>query len=212
LIAGFFLGITWWTASTRPRVRPVPVPPVPTKAQQKNTTGPAQGKGWRKPLVGLLRPGPNNDGDSFLIQTELSGNQTFRLYGVDCPEKAHHFQNGPRLQQQGNYFGGLSQERTMALGQTATERTLRWLREEPFEVITQYEGVYDSGRFYAHIRFPQSSGDDEWLANRLVKAGLARIYTKGEAIPGRFSRSEWTHHLHDLEAEARRQRVGGWAN
>ena len=151
---------------------------------------------------------PGNDGDSFRIQ---HGTQTevYRLYFVDTCEKSDRFKR--RLQHQAVYFGGLSDDKVIDLGEAARERTLDWLRNEPFEIYTRHEPVMQSERMHAMIRFPQAKEGETWLSERLVRAGLARIYTRGTELSDGTSRQAFEAHLRDLEAEAKAAKQGGWA-
>ncbi|MBB5040213.1 thermonuclease family protein [Prosthecobacter dejongeii] len=148
----------------------------------------------------------NNDGDSFKM-TYRGKVHEWRLYFADCAEKRRHAYNGDRLREQGQYFGGLSEARTVALGQQAQAFTQQWLEERSFTVYTKWQGVFDSGRHYAFVVFP----DGEDLSAKLVREGLARIHTTGTTLPGGRSAAEYGRYLRALEAEARAAGRGGWA-
>ncbi|HYF34197.1 MAG TPA: thermonuclease family protein, partial [Prosthecobacter sp.] len=147
----------------------------------------------------------SNDGDSFTLS---HGGQTytFRLYFADCPEKERHGYNEERLREQGAYFGGLREKETVAIGKLAKERTEEWLNRQPFTVYTKWQGVYDSGRYYAFVIF----ADGEDLSEKLVREGLARIHTTGTTLPDGRSRQAFEAHLRNLEGQARAARRGGW--
>jgi len=148
---------------------------------------------------------PNNDGDSFKI-TYRGKVHLLRLYFADCAEKQRYANNAERLRDQGDYFGGLSESRTVALGQQAEAFTRQWLQERPFTVYTKWQGVFDSGRHYAFVVFP----DGEDLSAKLVREGLARIHTSGTPLPDGRTVAEYEHELRMLESEARADRRGGW--
>ncbi|MDZ4288648.1 MAG: thermonuclease family protein, partial [Prosthecobacter sp.] len=126
----------------------------------------------------FLHEDKNNDGDSFKI-LHLGQVHEFRLYFADCPEKRRHQYNGDRLRDQGRYFGGLTETQTVAIGQRAQEFAEELLTTQPFTMHTKWQAVFDSGRYYAFIIF--SDGED--LSAKLVRAGLARIYTGGTTLP-----------------------------
>jgi len=148
----------------------------------------------------------NNDGDSFKLRYRDQVHE-LRLYFADCPEKRRHAYNGDRLREQGDYFGGLSEPRTLALGRQAQAFSRQWLTEKPFTVFTRWQGVFNSGRHYAFIVFP----DGEDLSAKLVREGLARIHTTGTTLPDGRSAAQYEAELQRLEAEARAARRGGWA-
>lgn len=145
-----------------------------------------------------------NDGDSFEV-LHHGTRHTVRLYFADCPEKYRHQYNGPRLADQGRYFGGLSEEETVHAGETARDFTLARLRAAPFTILTKWEKVFDSGRVFAFVTVGE--GD---LAELLVREGLARIYTDGANRPGGPSVREEKEKLYRLERAARKARRGAW--
>lgn len=154
---------------------------------------------------GRLQQGANNDGDSFVI-THAGGAHEFRLFFADCPEKRRHRYNGERLKDQGRYFGGLSEDETVRIGQQAAATTQRLMESQPFTIHTKWQRVYDSQRFYAFVIFD----DGQDLSEKLVRAGLARIHTTGAPHPDGRRASTFERHLRQLESEARQARRGAW--
>jgi len=69
--------------------------------------------------------------------------------------------------------------------------TRQWLTERPFTVYTKWQGVFNSGRHYAFIVFP----DGEDLSAKLVREGLARIHTTGTTLPDGRSASHYEKEL-----------------
>lgn len=165
-------------------------------------------RGFRVLTEGELVEWGGNDGDSFRVRHE-EGTHVFRLYFVDTCEKNDSFPR--RLDYQGEYFGGLSRPRVMQLGEDARRASLSWLRHDLFEVYTRHESVMSSDRLFAMIRFPELGGtEDEWLSQRLVRSGLARIYTQGTEPPDGRTQKAFTEGLRTLEAAAQEERVGAW--
>lgn len=156
-------------------------------------------------LGARLHPHPDNDGDSFHLEHDGQVHE-FRLYFADSPEKKRHPLNGGRLAEQGTYFGGLDEARTVSLGRQAEAFTREMLSSQPFTVCTKWHKVYDSGRYYAFILF--ADGAD--LSARLVQAGLARIHTRGTTLPTNQDAKTHELELRRLEAVARERRLGGW--
>ena len=148
----------------------------------------------------------DNDGDSFHLNHNGQTHE-FRLYFADCPEKKRHQFNGDRLAEQGQYFGGLSEAETVAIGRQAQTFTLRLLLTQPFTLYTKWQSVYNSRRHYAFIVF----ADGEDLSVKLIRAGLARIHTRGIALPDGRSVNDYQNQLRDMEQQARSQRMGAWA-
>jgi endonuclease YncB( thermonuclease family) len=148
----------------------------------------------------------DNDGDSFHLNHNGQTHE-FRLYFADCPEKKRHQFNGDRLAEQGQYFGGLSEAETVAIGRQAQTFTLRLLSTQSFTLYTKWQSVYNSRRHYAFIVF----ADGEDLSAKLIRAGLARIHTSGIALPDGRSVNDYQNQLRDIEQQARSQRMGAWA-
>ncbi len=177
-----------------------PKPPGPTTAE----SGRHRAGDWEELQGCTLVEDRSNDGDSFVVR---HGTTEFlmRLYFVDCPEKTRHQYNGPRLASQGQYFGGLTEAETLEVGGDARDFTLGLLRAAPFRVLTRWEKVFDSDRIYAFVTV--ESGD---LAELLIKAGLARIYTKGENRPGGKVAKAGKQQLMALERQAKAAKQGAW--
>ncbi len=153
----------------------------------------------------------SNDGDSFKVDTG-TGEHVFRLYFVDCPEKQRHPAGGERLADQGSYFGGLGEDEILRAGVAAREFSLKLLRAGDFTVVTRWEKVFDSGRYYGHVLVAGPDGKPADLAEQLVAAGLARIHTMGADHPGRGSEREVRQRLRQLEDDARNGGRGAWEN
>ncbi len=147
----------------------------------------------------------DNDGDSFKIAYE-GGEHVLRLYFVDCAEKRLYPLVKNRLKDQAAYFGGLSIPQTMSLGLEAKVFTERLLHEQRFTVQTRWERVFDSARSYALVFFD----DGEELSEKLVKAGLCRIHTKGTWMPDGGREYDFENHLRELEREAKAAHRGAW--
>jgi endonuclease YncB( thermonuclease family) len=184
---------------------PVVTPGKPKPSRPPTAEGTRQRTGDWEELHGCtLVEDRSNDGDSFLVR---HGTTDFllRLYFVDCPEKTRHQYNGPRLASQGQYFGGLTEAETLEVGGEARDFTLGLLQAAPFRVLTRWEKVFDSDRIYAFVTV--DSGD---LGELLIKAGLARIYTKGENRPGGKTSKAGKQQLMALERQAKASKQGAW--
>ena len=146
-----------------------------------------------------------NDGDSFKIAHD-GGENVLRLYFVDCPEKREYPLVKSRLKDQAGYFGGLTIPQTLGVGREAKDFTEKLLHERHFTIQTRWERVYDSARSYALVFFE----DGEELSEKLVKAGLCRIHTKGTWMPDGRREFDFENHLRTLEREARAEQRGAW--
>jgi endonuclease YncB( thermonuclease family) len=195
LVALALIGLSWWL-ETRPRQREESAPP-PIKQTQRQK--------YEALKNCVLVEHKDNDGDSFLVRHD-GGMHTFRLHFADAPEKRRHQYNGDRLRHQARYFGDLTEQQVIEIGQQARATVAALLQELSFTIHTKWREVYDSDRFYAFVLF----SDGESLTEKLVKEGLVRIYTEGAPHPDGRSEKVFRAHLMKLEAEARRAKRGAW--
>lgn len=195
----------WWpkdagkSAASGPVVRP-PERPAGTAMPNSRKIGT-----WEEWQGCTLIEDRGNDGDSFRVR-QAGTDHILRLYFADCPEKYRNQYNKDRISEQGRYFGGLTEEETLEVGESARDFSLGCLREAPFTVLTRSEQVFESGRYYAFVTTRQ--GD---LAELLVGKGLARIHTKGDSRPRGASSAQAKQRLLAIERKARTAKVGGWA-
>lgn len=167
-----------------------------------------------------------NDGDSFKVKH--GGNEyTLRLYYVDTPEKYlsdKYKDQRKRVAAQGKYFGTLSPDQTVEIGLEAKAFTEKQMKGDPFTILTRWESVYDSERFYAFVWLPGSTDDKPIkLSEELIKNGLARIHTKGPESQdssefnqlknpqeNRKQQGKYMQRLKKMEAQAKQAGVGAW--
>lgn len=164
---------------------------------------------WETLVDPKWQPDGYNDGDSFKLK-HANGVQEFRLYFVDCPEMRLHDYNEDRLRDQGRNLGGRSIPEMIEIGERARDFTAALLRERPFEVFTRWEQVYKSRRRYIMVRVTEPDGNQAYLAELLVREGLARIHTKGVDLPEGTKEAAFEKHLRQVEARARANRRGAW--
>jgi len=150
----------------------------------------------------------NNDGDSFLVRLGTGEEVVVRLYFVDAPESRRHQYNGKRIGHQARYFG-ISDADSVELGVMAKKFVLHELDQNTFTVYTQWQEVYDSGRYYAFVKL-NLDGEQRWLHEVLIDRGLARIYTEGATMPDGESASASKRALKEREKRARKEQLGGW--
>jgi endonuclease YncB( thermonuclease family) len=151
-------------------------------------------------------PSAGNDGDSFHLRCR-GQEQVIRLYYADCPETRTGGFYDARLADQARDLGGLTPEQTVAVGHAASAFTRAMLTRGTCRIVTRGEGVYDSDRTYAFV-FP--AGESEDLATLLIRAGLARLHTKGEPHPDGRSVAVTRRALEVIEREARAAKRGAW--
>ena len=150
-----------------------------------------------------LIPNPANDGDSFHVSVGEK-EYIFRLYAVDAPETDEMVPR--RLVDQAKYFG-ITVPQAIEVGRAAKEFTRERL-SEPFTVFTHMSDAMGQSRierFYAYVETKE--GD---LGEQLVRNGLARIYGFKATPPGLTSSRMELIKLHQVENEARQQKIGAW--
>jgi len=184
---------------------------APLEKVESHTT---QTNGWTIHRNCTLVSHPHNDGDSFRVKLPNGSERDFRLYFVDTPESQFKRYrdgntNAKRIAEQARYFKNLSSERAVEVGKIAKEFTLDLLGDNPFDVITMNEAVYDSDRYYAHIEL-NFQGKRLQLDEILVQQGLARIYTKGEDLADGTPMEQHRDRLRKIEEKAKQQKLGAW--
>jgi len=145
-----------------------------------------------------------NDGDSFHVRVNEK-EYIFRLYLVDAPEI--DAANPARLIEQAKYFG-TSVPQAIEVGEAAKEFTQEKLAE-PFTVFTRMSNAMGRSKLERFYAFVQTKDGD--LGGQLVASGLARIYGRRVTPPGALSYSAALQKLQQLEDQAKRQKLGGWA-
>lgn len=152
----------------------------------------------------------NNDGDSFWVRHQDKEFE-LRLYFADTPEKYlsdRYADQRRRVGEQAREFGGISVDQAVELGKAAKLYVGRLLEGKTFTVYTKWERVYQGERFYGWVVLP--GGEEEYLSERLVDKGVARIHTKGAPSPDGLSSRQYESHLRRLEASAKEADRGGW--
>jgi endonuclease YncB( thermonuclease family) len=161
-----------------------------------------------------LITGRNSDGDSFHV-VHAKGENEFRLYFVDTPESEYkeyggNENNGKRIDEQGEYFGGLDREETTKIGKDAKAFVMTLLKKEPFKVLTKWEDVVRPGREYCFV-IVNWEGREVYLHELLVAQGLVRSQTTwGADLPGGRGWREQKAYLLKWEREVKAARLGGW--
>lgn len=171
------------------------------------------GSGWELLENCRLVTGRNGDGDSFHVK-HGQGETEFRLYFIDTPESQYKTygggeSNGQRIAEQGDYFGGLSQDDTTAVGRAAKEMVKKILGQNSFEILTKWEDVYGPDRQYC-LAIVRWQGKEVYLHELLVVQGLGRIHTRGADLPSGRDYREQKSFLKSLEQKAREEKVGAW--
>jgi DNA uptake protein ComE-like DNA-binding protein/endonuclease YncB( thermonuclease family) len=146
---------------------------------------------------------PANDGDSFHVSVGLN-EYLFRLYFVDAPETDE--MTPRRLVDQAKYFE-ITVPQAIEVGRAAREFTRQKL-SGPFTVFTHMSDAMGQSRLERFYAFVQTREGD--LGEQLVRNGLARTYGFKAAPPGLGSWQVEMAKLHQLEQQARQEKIGAW--
>ena len=160
-----------------------------------------------------LITGRNSDGDSFHVKHEKGENQ-FRLYFVDSPESEYKEygggeNNGERLDEQAEYFGGMSRDAVASVGMDAKAFVLGLLKKGDFQVLTKWEDVMRPGREYCLV-IVNWEGRLVYLHEVLVAQGLVRVHTRGADLPGCRGWRQQKDYLKAWEKEVKKAGIGAW--
>ena len=166
--------------------------------------------GFAAELISLndatLIDNPSNDGDSFFVsvnEEELH----MRLYFVDCMETNFSSKaEVDRIIEQRRHFGLPNTHAVVRFGQAATAYVKQVLAE-PFTIFTSYASSPGRGtRIYGFIK----TSDGEYLSEKLVRAGLARIHGTTRMNPEGIPSDITLQRLQDLKDLALLNRAGIW--
>jgi endonuclease YncB( thermonuclease family) len=160
---------------------------------------------WEKLENCRLAPDQYMDGDSFHVLHE-GKNHIFRLYFVDCAETDASFPQ--RIADQMEDFGLPNEKAVLAAGEKAKEFTKKMLSGQ-FTVLTKWEnarGNSRQARNYAVILVGKKN-----LAEELARVGLARAYGMPADYPDAARAKSFKDNLRRLQANAIRQKSGGFA-
>ena len=148
----------------------------------------------------------NNDGDSFRVKC---GEKEFalRLYFVDAPE-THMRGQEDRAREQSDHFG-ITSEQTLRGGEKAREK-VREILKGKFIVWTRWTSAAGRSkeiRYYALVEVDQKN-----LTEILVSEGLARTKGSWAKLPTGEKSKDYIHRLRALEDDAKKQKMGVWAD
>ena len=132
------------------------------------------------------------------------------LYFVDALETT---QNHPqRVAEQERYFGVRGDKLILDAGKEAASYAAELLKRRPFNVLTRWERVPNTLRYYAIIVVENDDGRPVYLADLLMRRGYARVAGVSTFLPG-DPRDEPTYvaELQSLARKARETKSGIWA-
>lgn len=197
-----------WRSRSVPKALKIPVAGVP------GVTTPDEG-GVPKDAVTkfeilpspLLVESRANEADTLRIRY---GNEEhiFVLYFVDALETT---MNHPqRVAEQGRYFGKTPDKTILEMGQEAAAYTVQLLKDKHFNVLTKWERVPNTVRYYAIIKVQQPEGP-VYLADLLIRKGYAWVNGLSTELPEeKRDLPTYMVELRNLAKKARETKQGIW--
>ena len=150
-----------------------------------------------------------NEADTLRINTGTR-EEIFVLYFVDALEAS--WNHPQRINDQARWFGNVTDKAIVDGGVEALNYVRNLLTTRPFTVLTRWERIPNSTRYYALIMVEHQPGQWVYLADLLMNQGYARIHGLRTALPN-DSRDEITYllELKTLGQQARTAKAGIWA-
>ena len=149
-----------------------------------------------------------NEADTLRIRY---GNEEhiFVLYFADALETT---MNHPQLvAEQGRYFGKVADKTILEVGKEAAEYVAQLLKDHHFNVLTKWERVPNTVRYYAIIKV-QMPGGPVYLADLLIRKGYAYVHGIPTELPDdKRDLPTYAVEIRDLAIKARETKSGIWA-
>ncbi len=131
----------------------------------------------------------------------------FVLYYVDALEAT--MDHPQRVAEQGRWFQA-SEKDVTSTGQDAALYVTQLLKENHFNVLTRWERVPNTVRYYAIVVVQQPQGP-VYLADLLVRRGYARVGSVMTELPDdRRDQATYLSELKKLDEKARQGKAGIW--
>lgn len=135
----------------------------------------------------------------------------FVLYFIDALEAS--WTHPQRVAEQARWFGNAPNQTIVDNGIVAMNYVANLLKSKPFTVLTRWERVPNSSRYYALISVEAEPGRRSYLADLLIRKGYARVNGVATFLPPDDPRSEIDYgvELRESAKLARVQKQGIWA-
>ena len=148
-----------------------------------------------------------NEADTLRIK-HGSEEYVFVLYYVDALETT--MDHPQRVAEQGRWFQATEKDIT-STGQDAALFVAQLLKDNHFNVLTRWERVPNTVRYYAVVMVQQPQGP-VYLADLLVRRGYARVGSVMTELPDdRRDQATYLAELKRLDEKARQGKAGIWA-
>lgn len=151
-----------------------------------------------------------NEPDTFRLKIGEE-EHIFMLYFVDALEAS--WTHPQRVAEQARWFGNASNQAVVDCGLEAMNYVRETLKTKPFTLLTRWERVPNSGRYYALISVEYAPGKRAYLADLLLLKGYARVAGITTFLPNNDIR-RMEDYLLELSGHAKRAKVqkqGMWS-
>ncbi len=150
-----------------------------------------------------------NEADTLRFRVGAEEN-VFVLYFIDAVDAS--LTHPQRVNEQARWFGGVTTQQVVETGAEALQFVRDLLAIKPYQVLTRWERVPNTTRYYALVRVEIEPGKLVYLADLLMRAGYARIGGVTTYLP-EDSRSETDYllSLKKLGDQAREDKAGMWS-
>ncbi len=153
---------------------------------------------------------PANEADTLRLRLPKEGEQVFVHYFIDALDTS--FSHLDRVNDQAHYFGRAPNDVVVAGGKEALAYVTDLLKNHPFIVLTRWERVPATDRYYALIRVEHEKGKWRYLSDLLVRQGYARVAGVTTPLPdSKLSEDEYLQELTGEARYARQKKLGIWA-
>ncbi len=150
-----------------------------------------------------------NEPDGFRVKI---GNEeiVFVLYFVDALEAS--WTHPQRVAEQARWFGNIQNQAVVDGGVMAMNYVAGLLKTKPFTVLTRWERVPNSARYYALVSLEAEPGVRTYLADLLMRKGFARVGGITTFLPADDPRGmeDYLVQLTRDAKQARTQKQGIW--
>lgn len=161
------------------------------------------------PKVQLVES-PSNEADTLRLRLPKEGEQVFVQYFIDALDTT--FTHLDRVNDQAHYFGRATPDAVILSGKEAMAYVADLLKNHPFMVLTRWERVPDTDRYYALIQVEAEKGKWQYLSTLLVRQGYARIAGVTTPLPdAKTTEDDYLQELKNAAKFARQKKLGIWA-
>ncbi len=157
-----------------------------------------------------LLDSPTNEADTLHIQVTKGEEHVFVLYYVDALDATPAHPD--RIKEQAAFFGKASPTAVVEAGREAYAHVHDLLNKQQFLVMTRWEKVPNTDRYYAMIRVEYEQDKWGYLADLLMRQGYARVSGVQTPLPDNTPSVE--AYLSELLAHgsyAQKKKLGIWS-